>query len=165
MTLRTKARTRRGATAVEMVFVIVLALLFMFGIFEYGRFLMVRHLATNAAREGARYASVNTGNGTTPQNIKDVVTARMAGRQTDLVGYNVDVFAVNMNLIYDPATGQTVANPQIQPLTGANWNDSQFGGGIAVRVTGNYKPVLPTFLFMNSTIPVQATAVMGSEAN
>src|SRR5262245_44096776 len=165
MTLRTKARARSGATAVERVFVISLALLFIFGIFEYGRFLMVRHLATNAAREGARYASVNTGNGTTVQNIKDVVTARMAARQTDLQGFTVDVFAVDMSQIYNPSTGQTVANPQIQPLSGTNWNDSMFGGGIAVRVTGDYKPMLPTFLLMNSTIPVQATAVMGSEAN
>ena len=54
-------RTRRnGATLVETAVVISIALLFMFAIFEYGRYVMFRQIIENAAREGVRQAVVNT---------------------------------------------------------------------------------------------------------
>ena len=53
-------RTRRPAAAlVEAAFVITLFLMFVFGIFEYARYLMFLHVSTNAIRDAARYASVN----------------------------------------------------------------------------------------------------------
>ena len=53
---------RGGATAVEVAVLLIPFFLFLFGTFEYCRYLLVLHTATNAAREGARYASVNVTN-------------------------------------------------------------------------------------------------------
>src|SRR2546423_4106633 len=49
-------RRSRGAATVEMALVLPIVLIFMFGIFEYGRYFMTLQLLNNAAREGARYA-------------------------------------------------------------------------------------------------------------
>src|SRR3954470_561333 len=65
MLLYRPARRRHGGTPVEFVFVAVLLLLMLFGIFEYGRFLFVYHMATNAARDAARFAVVRTAGGVT----------------------------------------------------------------------------------------------------
>ena len=54
-----------GATTVEFAFVAVLLFLMLFGILEYGRFLFVYHLTTNAARDAARFAVVQTSGGVT----------------------------------------------------------------------------------------------------
>ena len=142
---------RRAATLVEFAFVAIIALLFMFGIFEYARFVFLLQVTENAAREGARFAVVRTGDGTTKQDIIDEVTRRMAGRNKDLDGYNVEVFNV------DPSNGTQV--------TGTQWTDASFGNSILLRITGDYHPVLPTFLRMPDPIPVRVTAMMNSEAN
>lgn len=65
---RGRAR-RRGATTVEAAFVLPLFLLFIMGIYEYGRYLMVLHVATNAARDGARLAVVRAGTSTDPFTV------------------------------------------------------------------------------------------------
>jgi hypothetical protein len=52
-------RRRPAATVVEMAFVISLFMLFMFGIFEYSRYIMFLQISTNALRDAARYACVN----------------------------------------------------------------------------------------------------------
>ena len=54
-------RRRSGATSVEFAFVAILLFMLLFGIFEYGRFLFVYHMTTNAARDAARFAVVRTG--------------------------------------------------------------------------------------------------------
>lgn len=60
---------RRGATTVEAAFVLPIFLLFLMGIYEYGRYLMVLHVATNAARDGARLAVVKAGTSTDPFTV------------------------------------------------------------------------------------------------
>ena len=53
MRMRQRSNSRRrGATLVETAFVLSLCILFLLGIFEYGRFVFLRHVLTNAAREG-----------------------------------------------------------------------------------------------------------------
>src|SRR5204863_8987135 len=103
-----------------------------------------------AAREGARFAVVHTGDGTTKQDIIDEVTRRMAGRDKEMTGYTVDVVNV------DPSTGSTVST---------TWNSASFGQAIEVRITGSYSPILPVFLRTSSSIPVRAYSMMSSEAN
>ena len=73
-------RRRRGAVIVEAAMVIPILLLLMFGIFEYGRFMLVRNVLNHAAREGARHAVVRVaGNQTGTQEILDFVEKNMAG--------------------------------------------------------------------------------------
>ena len=43
------------------------------------------------------------------------------------------------------------------------WNQAAFSEKIAVTIKGTYRPLLPTFLLMPSTLSINITAVMGSE--
>lgn len=149
--MRHTPRTRPAATLVETTFVLALALLFLFGLFEYGRYMFLRQTMENAAREGARFAVARTGDGTTLQDVEDYIKQRMAGRDKDLANYTVTVENVY------PSTGQAVPNSQ--------WNDAPFGGAILVRVEGDYAPFLPSFLHTATSFHVQATSMMASEAN
>jgi Flp pilus assembly protein TadG len=51
-------RCRHGVTVVECAVVLSVLLLFILGIVEFGRVMMVQHILTNGAREGARRAVV-----------------------------------------------------------------------------------------------------------
>src|SRR5262249_57611914 len=86
MRFRPPRASRPAATLVETSVVISIALLFMFGIFEYGRFVMTKHLMENAAREGARWATVHTYDGTTA-GVQDAVDAKLSTGRQQLVGY------------------------------------------------------------------------------
>lgn len=57
-------RRDRGAALVESAIVLPIVLLILFGMFEFGRFIVTASLVTNASREAARYATA-TGPGTT----------------------------------------------------------------------------------------------------
>jgi len=57
---RKRSTPRRGAATVETALVLPICLLFLFGILEYGRYIMVLQVTTNAAREGAHYALSHT---------------------------------------------------------------------------------------------------------
>jgi Flp pilus assembly protein TadG len=149
---------RPGLTVVEVAIVVSTVLLLLFGIFEYGRFLMTRQVMENAAREGARYAVVHTYDKSTA-DVQNVAFTALAGQDAQLEGFsktsNIQVYLCDTN-----------GNPVSGSLT---WKDTIFGEPIAVRITGKYKPVLPSFLFVvvdsSGTIPLQVTAVMYSEAN
>ncbi len=142
---------RRAATIVESAFVLSIALLFLFGIFEYARFVYLNQVMYNAATMGARYAAAHTGDGTTTAQVKTVVTNAMSG-----LDQQVSNFAININYVND-SNGQTVA--------GSSWNQAPFGSPILVSVSCNYQPMLPSFLQTQTTIPLVANAMMTSEAN
>jgi len=178
-------RRRRGVTIVESTLVLSVFLLLLFGMFEYCRFLMVLQVANNAARNGARYAVVNLdkpttfnttdytdASGTLYPSIQNYTTSLMGGTQQNIEGFQVAAFAV------DP-TGLTLSPPVVRPKSlnpptypnpfnpsdpnAVPWNQAVFTQKIAVIVNGTYRPVLPSFLLMPTTIPINATAVMGSE--
>ena len=48
----------RGSVLVEFAIVFIIAMTFLFGIFDFSRFVYVSHFVSGAAREGARYAIV-----------------------------------------------------------------------------------------------------------
>jgi Flp pilus assembly protein TadG len=155
---------------VEFAIVLPVCLLFLLGIYEYGRFIMVRQLVANAAREGARFAVVHTYDKTTA-DVQDVVDQRLGGQGAQLPGYDKSTSI----LVYkaDPATGNPLdANNNVVSPSQAPFNNAGFGQAVAVQVTGNYQPVLPFLvdykggqLTILSAVPVQATCIMYSEAN
>lgn len=151
-----QSRRRRAATIVETAVVISICLLFMFGIFEYGRFLMHLHIVENAAREGARYAAAHTNDGT-DATVKARVDEKMAGIQNQFASgsYKVTV----SGLVLRPQSGQTAGDP----LT--SWTNASPTDGISVEVEGDYKPVLPSFLQMPTSIKIKSRSVMYSEGN
>jgi Flp pilus assembly protein TadG len=168
-TLRQPVR-RRGATAVETAVVISVALLFVFGILEYARLLYFYHVADNAAREGARYAIVHTGDGTQKGTTTDVPSFDASGR---FLAPNTSVAAVvnyGMNGQQKNIAGYTVnvyyADPNTGLSKGGSWTDAPFSGAIAVEVTGSYQFILPSFLrFSGPNLPIRVRSVMNSEAN
>lgn len=161
-------RRRSGATTVEVALVMSLFLLFLFGIFEYCRYLMMIEVTTNAARDGARYAVVNVSKGSTFDvtdyndgvtvypSIRSYTTTRMAGMNSMITGCTVTTFACDSNSL-------ALTPPQAVPKSGAAWNEAQFGERIAVKIAGTYQTILPSFLYMDASFPVNVIVTMGSE--
>jgi Flp pilus assembly protein TadG len=175
---RSNHTKRRGATAVETAAVIAIALLFVFGLIEYARYLFFLQAADNAVREAARYASAHTNDGTVIGNLTDtpvfdstdtnypgqfkfgsagtsiraVVNYTLGNAKTSITsGYDVQVYNAN------PATAASL---------GGNWYDSPFAGAIVVELKGTYSFFLPSFLhFSGSSIAVDIKAMTTSEAN
>jgi len=169
-------RQRGGATTVEFAIVSLVLFMILFAIFEYGRFLFVYHITTNAARDAARFAVVHTGGGTmagepasiTTDDVKEVwrtgmfngkaYGSGMFGMENQITGHTVDVFAV-------PDTDLYAATPNLDPAGKPLWTSATFHQQIAVRITGTYKPVLPGLIGLSSDMPFTVTVLMGSEGN
>lgn len=66
-----RRRARRGASAVEFAIVAPVFFLLVLGIIEFGRMVMVQQVITNAAREGARIAVLDSA---TPGRVTTRVT-------------------------------------------------------------------------------------------
>ena len=153
-TPRTTSRRRRGASAVEAALVLPVVIVFLFGILEYGRYLMTLQTLTNAAREGAHYALAHTqpvtisgvtyGNATT--DVTNTINKALGGQQ--LTGQAVQIYASD-------SVGNNI---------GA-WTSTQAGQSVCVRITGNYTVLLGRMINLPTTIPVVAQAVMRSESN
>ncbi|MGD9723026.1 MAG: TadE/TadG family type IV pilus assembly protein [Pirellulales bacterium] len=148
------AQRRRGGAIVEAALVLPLVLMFLFGIMEYGRYVMMRQILTNAAREGARYAQIHTQpltvNGTTSGNatsdVQAVINKALAGQS--LSGQTVSIYAAD-------SQGNNVGT----------WTNAQVGQSVAVQISGNYPVIVSTLLRLPLTLPVTARAVMRSESN
>lgn len=141
-------RNRQGAVLVEMAFVVVVFLMLLFGILEYCRFLFLKQLVTNASREGARFAVVNTTESTVESETLAYVNKKMGGIQANLKNYSAKIYhADKLGNYQGPA------------------QNAEFGEYVAVEVSCDFDPVLPSFLFMNKTLKVQAKSLMCSEAN
>jgi Flp pilus assembly protein TadG len=141
-------RSRSGAAVVEAAVVLSVFLLILFGIIEYCRFLFIEQVVTNAAREGARYAVVNTSDATLVADTQAVVMQRMAGQDAKLTNFTVQLYQADANGVNDGLA-----------------SDAQFGQYVVVQIDGDYHPMLPSFLFMNKTIHLQTKSLMCSEAN
>jgi Flp pilus assembly protein TadG len=130
----------------ECTLVLCTALLLLFAIFEYGRFIMIRHVLDNAAREGARMAIANTQSLTTT-DIQNCVNTCLANQPVNLSTFNV--------YKADPSTGANIGQ----------WTDAAFGDAIAVDLQGSYQPILPTLGFLPNPVTLKAKVLMRSEAN
>ena len=134
---------------VETALALPICLLVLLGIFEYGRFCMVRNVLTNAAREGARFAIVHTNDKIT-SDVQAVVLNYLANQQSQVTSYATSVYSADVN-------GNAIA--------GVSWNNTAFGGNIGVQIDGDYHPLLTTFLGMPSTAHITAVAIMNCEGN
>jgi Flp pilus assembly protein TadG len=158
MKLRTpRFSKRRGVTVVETAFVLLIALTLTFALYDFGRYFMLSQLVNNAAREGARQAVANTNTQNTAM-IQNTVVQYLANQNyTDSSGNALsasDVVVVQVN----PATGAPTSPD-------GNWYDAPFGSGIMVQVNAQFTPLFPTFGFLPTTVKLQGTSVMLSEAN
>ncbi len=66
--------SRQGAAAVEFAIIAPLMILFMFGMVEIGRIMMLKNAATHASREGARFGVTPTAtNATVVQRVNEAM--------------------------------------------------------------------------------------------
>ena len=95
---KNRLAARRGTAAVEAALVLPVTLLFLFGIIEYGRYVMTMQILNAAARAGARYAlshvqpiilnGVTYGNATS--DVQNAVNTALTGQL--LANQTVSVF-------------------------------------------------------------------------
>ncbi len=131
-----------------------MVVIFLFGIMEYGRYVMTLQMMTNAAREGAHYALTHTqpvtiagttyGNATS--DVTNIINKALVGHS--LSGQNVQIYAAD-----------SLGN------NAGLWTDTQVGQSVCVRITGNYRMLLASMFYLPSNIPVVAQCVMRSESN
>jgi Flp pilus assembly protein TadG len=170
MLLRRSVQPRRAATSVEFALVCSVFALFLFALFEWGHYIMVRHLVNNAVREGARQAAVNSSFSYDPAtqtfapqtlattDIQNTVLNYLATQQLNSATTGQPLQASDVQVIVvDPTT--------CQPVPGSNWNGAQFEQGVAVSLNCTYTPILPGLGFLTNNCPITITCVMGSEAN
>lgn len=172
VTIRELQPRRPGAASVEFALSFIVLMMFVFGIFEYGRFLMIRQLTDNAAREAARLAASNSGFQYNPVNntytphtlttldIQNAFLNAMAGQplwnssNQPLTAADISVYRA------DPVTGNPMADAK-----GPAWTTCSFGESIAVSVSVKYDSMLPNFHFLTNPDPMVFKCLMRSEAS
>jgi Flp pilus assembly protein TadG len=132
-----------------------------FAIYDYGRYFLLSELVNNAAREGARQAVATTNTQNTAA-IQATVIQYLANQNSlqGLTNSSGKAFSASdvVVLQVNPATGQATTPD-------SNWYDAAFGSSIMVQVNAQFTPLFPSFGFMPSTVKIQGTSVMSSEAN
>lgn len=149
MTQQFSPSRRTGAALVEFAVVASVCFILLFAIFEYGRYFMVRSLVDNAAREGARVAVISP-SWMTPTEATDKVEAAIerAMAKQQLSGYEVKIFKAD-------SAGANIGD----------WTDAPFGQNIVVQVSGDFRPLFPTFGMLPNPIKVVGRSMMRGEAN
>jgi Flp pilus assembly protein TadG len=145
---RPHANDRRGALSVEMAVVLIIFLLFLFGILEYCRYTYLRQIMQNAAREGARFAAVNSNDLSLVSDTQATVQTRLANSTSSMKNFTFQVYQAD-------SSGNNVGAAASTPL----------GQRMAVQLDCDFTPILPTFLFMGANLHVTTKAFMTSEAN
>ncbi|QDU47620.1 TadE-like protein [Symmachiella dynata] len=105
--IQRESSDRRGVAAVEMAFVFPVFMLLVLGVIEFGRYMMVGQLVTNAAREGSRLAIRGT---FTEEEVKQDIL----GFITDAVG----VEAGQVDIDVSTESGDTIQSAESKdPIT------------------------------------------------
>jgi Flp pilus assembly protein TadG len=120
-------------------------MLFLFSIFEYGRYVMIENAMVNAAREGCRYAMCHCQDATVATDVQNVVTQRMAGLNAQLTGFTVTAYPTN--------------NPTA--VLGSTYPDDP----ITVKVTGTFKAMFPAMPYLPTSFAMASASTMTCEGN
>jgi hypothetical protein len=176
------APRRTGASAVEFAVVSPLIFMAIFGVLEFSRFLFVKNLLENAAREAARVGAVRTNDFVTTQ-VNDVVNKHLAGSLSSVYNLQTEIYCANSGSaditrmgawwnFQDPTNPNPNGIPGIGGAQAGNMASSPFynaglGQGVLVRIRCEFKLLLPTLLNVASRAPVilDATSIMLSEGN
>ncbi|VTR97415.1 TadE-like protein OS=Singulisphaera acidiphila (strain ATCC BAA-1392 / DSM 18658 / VKM B-2454 / MOB10) GN=Sinac_7490 PE=4 SV=1: TadE [Tuwongella immobilis] len=135
---------------VEFAVISIPLFLVLFGIFEYGRYVFILQMMENAAREGARFAVVNTFSPTVAADTQTRVRRFLSGVDVNAFGSQatINVFAADI-------AGNNLGSAQ----------NAAFGTYICVQVVGDFRPITPNLFFSGSSFRMDIRALMNSEAN
>lgn len=166
-----RPQLRRGVAMLEFAVVAPVLFMLMFAVIEYGRFLMIRQLLDNAAREGARMAAANApfkydttqakwvAQTLTTSDIQNQVITYLAGQT--LKNSSGTTFTASDISIYraDPSTGLAMTDTK-----GSAWTSASFGEAIAVKISVKYQTLFPAYKFLQNPDPISFICIMRSEA-
>jgi Flp pilus assembly protein TadG len=117
--MRRKRSQRRGAAMVEFALISPVLLLFLVGMIEFGRAIVVQQLITNASREGARVAGYDTTSQTS--TVTSAVNAYLT---------NVNISGATTTVTPNPPSGasdgQQVSVAVSIPYSKVSWVPSPF---------------------------------------
>jgi TadE-like protein len=138
---------RRATTLVEFAVVSVIFMMIMFGIMEYCLMIYAINITENAAREGARYAIVNSSDTTLVADTQAYVKSMMMNLDNSMANYNCDVYLAD-------ATGAKIGSPV----------GGKFGDYICVDVSVDYVPITPGLILLKK-FTIRSKCNMMNEAN
>ncbi|MEX0937432.1 MAG: TadE/TadG family type IV pilus assembly protein [Pirellulales bacterium] len=115
---RSHRKDRRGTAAVEFAVMAPFLILLVFGMLEVGRALMVQHLLTNAVRDGARSATLESA---TAGEVEAQVASYLAA--SSVPGATVTVDPMDLTTA---APGDPVTVTASVPFDTVNWLPSSF---------------------------------------
>lgn len=139
-----KNSNEKGAELVEAAFVILLFVILMLGIFQFGRAYNIYQNITNAAREGARFAIAPLRGGTT--NYPDPNTE---------VKPLINSFLQSVNLVPSVATVTITTNNNVDPSCPCASSGCACGTGVNISYPFN--------IFQLGTITISTSATMRQE--
>ncbi len=152
-----RRRQRPGAAMVETAFIALILFTFMFAIFEYGRYMMVRQVVDNAARAGARQAVTIATSYISSTTATSTVTATVT---QNLAAQNLENLSIQIYQSNATGTNDSVT-----------WSSTTFGGPIVVQIDGDLPLLFPTFGFLPlsgaaaNSIHISTKVMMLFEAN
>ena len=152
---RRRSRRRAGAAIVEAAFVLPIVLLFIMGLFEYGRYYLMIHICENAVSAGAAYACKHTSpivisGGTCGCGVSDV---------TNIVNSNLgtqQLSNASVNVYCSDSSGTSNLG---------SFTNASVGQYVCVQLTGSYTFIPASMLGLPTTKTETFTAVRRSEAN
>jgi Flp pilus assembly protein TadG len=146
---RLRTREERGQTLVEFGLILPIVLLFMLGLFDLGRIVFINNSLSDAARNGARHASIDPRAGTYCSLVDEAV--RTATRGQALTPYTVTITTLDgdgnalatyvacQNGINGPGRAAMIADEQVGPgdrVTVDLGADLQLALGFIAQATG-----------------------------
>ncbi|MGE5223245.1 MAG: TadE family protein, partial [Omnitrophica WOR_2 bacterium] len=146
------AKKSNAQSIVEFALILPLLLMIMFGIIEFGRYLLFFSAVATASREAARHGAAAGDIGGYIPHYEDCAGIRASAKQ---VGIGAVISDDNIHIMYDhgPGTAQFAGvcsdtPPDTRP-------DIRMGDRIAVQVISQFQPIVP--IVSLNAIPVQAT--------
>ena len=118
MTRQHRRNNRRGTSAVEFAFIAPVFFLLVIGMIEFGRAMMVQQILTNAARQGARMATLDSTNNSSSPTPTSMVTSEV---NSVLAAANVTGATTAISPSLPAAAGTDVSVTVSVPYMAVTW--------------------------------------------
>ena len=135
---RSESQKRRGATVVEFAMVVPILFLLVFGMIEFGRYVMLQQIAITSTREGSRKAALGTT--TSDQQVETVVRDYLAagGVQSSVANDPSKVIVnVNPSNLSGMASGTPITVDVQMSFADLGWLSGDFFGLAGINVNAS----------------------------